>query len=99
MNGLPEELYIPEWHYRCTVKENFYMQTSTTQSSTIPENIPFSEPVYDIAQIMGGLYGDGFIGLKNAFGREWVKQLHEDVMIAYEDALKHPGGAVGRGPK
>jgi hypothetical protein len=25
---------------------------------------------YDIAQIMGGLYGDGFIGLKNAFTRE-----------------------------
>jgi hypothetical protein len=55
--------------------------------------------MYDIAQIMGGLYGDGFIGSKNAFSREWVQQLHEDVMIAYEDALKRPGGAVGRGPK
>ncbi|MBD0350079.1 MAG: phytanoyl-CoA dioxygenase family protein [Flavisolibacter sp.] len=57
------------------------------------------EPVYDIAQIMGGLYGDGFIALKNAFSREWVAQLHEDVLMAYEDALKRPGGAVGRGPK
>jgi hypothetical protein len=54
---------------------------------------------YDIAQIMGGLYGDGFIGLKNAFSREWITQLHEDILRAYEEALKRPGGAVGRGPK
>ena len=54
---------------------------------------------YDVAQIMGGLYGDGFISLKGAFSREWTSQLHEDVMIAYEDALRRPGGAVGRGPK
>jgi len=54
---------------------------------------------YDVAQIMGGLYGDGFIGLKSAFSREWVQQLHEDVLALYEGALKGPGGAVGRGPK
>lgn len=54
---------------------------------------------YDVAEIMGGLYGDGFISLKGAFSREWVQQLDEDVRIAYEDALKRPGGAVGRGPK
>ena len=54
---------------------------------------------YDVAQIMGGLYGDGFIGLKNAFSREWVEQLHNDVMRLYEEALERPGGAVGRGPK
>lgn len=54
---------------------------------------------YDIATIMGGLYGPGFIGLKGAFEREWVEQLREDLEIAYADALKRPGGAVGRGPK
>lgn len=54
---------------------------------------------YDIAQIMGGLYGDGIIALKNAFSREWTAQLNEDVLTAYEEALKRPGGAVGRGPK
>ena len=75
------------------------MQTGTAIDSSIPDNIQFNEPAFDIAQIMGGLYGDGFIGCKNAFSREWVQQLHEDVMIAYEDALKRPGGAVGRGPK
>jgi hypothetical protein len=70
-----------------------------TQNETIPDHIQFNEPQYDIAQIMGSLYGDGFIGLKNAFIREWVQQLHEDIMIAYECALKRPGGTVGRGPK
>ncbi|HEY0041326.1 MAG TPA: phytanoyl-CoA dioxygenase family protein [Flavisolibacter sp.] len=54
---------------------------------------------FDVAQIMGGLYGDGIIGLKNAFSRDWVTQLHEDILLAYEDALKRPGGTVGRGPK
>jgi hypothetical protein len=60
---------------------------------------PFREPQYDVAQIMGGLYGDGLIGLKGAFSRDWVGQLHRDVLVAYEAALKRPGGAVGRGPK
>ncbi|RYZ21472.1 MAG: phytanoyl-CoA dioxygenase [Chitinophagaceae bacterium] len=56
-------------------------------------------PHYDLSKIMGGLYGDGIIGLKGAFSREWVKQLHEDVLVAYDAALRRPGGAVGRGPK
>jgi hypothetical protein len=56
------------------------------------------EPRYDIAQMMGGLYGAGFIGLKGAFSREWVQQLGEDIAVLYEAALKRPGGAVGRGP-
>jgi ectoine hydroxylase-related dioxygenase (phytanoyl-CoA dioxygenase family) len=48
---------------------------------------------------MSGLYGDGFIAMKGAFSREWVQQLHEDVLRSYEEALQRPGGAVGRGPK
>jgi hypothetical protein len=54
---------------------------------------------YDVATIMGGLYGDGIIGLKGAFTREWVDALREDIEVLYEEALKRPGGAVGRGPK
>ncbi|GEM45055.1 phytanoyl-CoA dioxygenase family protein [Deinococcus cellulosilyticus] len=54
---------------------------------------------YDIARIMGALYGDGILGLKGAFSREWAQQLGEDIAVLYEDALKRPGGAVGRGPK
>jgi hypothetical protein len=54
---------------------------------------------FDVAEIMGGLYGDGFIAKKGAFSRDWVQQLHEDVLKLYEEALKRPGGAVGRGTK
>ncbi|HEX9940091.1 MAG TPA: phytanoyl-CoA dioxygenase family protein [Longimicrobium sp.] len=59
-----------------------------------------AEPAqYDVAAIMGGIYGDGIIGLKGAFSREWVAQLAEDLEVAYRDALARPNGAVGRGPK
>ncbi|HEV7331188.1 MAG TPA: phytanoyl-CoA dioxygenase family protein [Flavisolibacter sp.] len=71
-------------------------------SATITNTEPIQQErsvAFDVAQIMGGIYGDGFIGLKGAFSREWVTQLHEDILVAYEEALKRPGGAVGRGPK
>jgi len=58
-----------------------------------------STNTYDAAAVMGGLYGDGIIGLKGAFSREWVQALREDMDAAYVEALKRPGGAVGRGPK
>ena len=52
---------------------------------------------YDLSAIMGGLYGEGIIALKGAYDRDWVSQLHEDVLELYKDALQRPGGAVGRG--
>jgi hypothetical protein len=54
---------------------------------------------YDIATIMAGIYGDGIIGLKGAFERDWVQTMHAEIERLYEDALKRPGGAIGRGPK
>jgi hypothetical protein len=54
---------------------------------------------YDVATIMGGLYGDGIIAHKGAFPREWVQKLREEMEVLYEAALQRPGGAVGRGPK
>src|SRR5436190_21816372 len=54
---------------------------------------------FETASIMGPLYGPGILGLKGAFDREWVRQLGKDVKILYEDALRRPNGAVGRGPK
>ena len=54
---------------------------------------------YDVATIMGGLYGDGIIACKGAFSRDWVAQLGEDIDIAFDAAMKRPGGTVGRGPK
>ena len=54
---------------------------------------------FDTAAVMGGLYGEGIIGHKGAFDREWVRMLHEDVEQLFREALETPGGAVGRGPK
>jgi len=54
---------------------------------------------YDVASIMGALYGDGILGLKGAFSREWAQELGEDIAVLFEEAMARPGGAVGRGPK
>lgn len=67
---------------------------SETQAPQAPQAAQF-----DVAAMMGGLYGPGIIGQKGAFSREWVARLHEEVGALYEQALARPGGAVGRGPK
>jgi len=54
---------------------------------------------FDVATIMGGLYGDGIIGYKGAFPHQWVQELGEDIEVLFQEALKRPSGAVGRGPK
>ncbi|HYR06940.1 MAG TPA: phytanoyl-CoA dioxygenase family protein [Longimicrobium sp.] len=74
------------------------MAEAAAESTTADAPAP-PEPRYDVATIMGGLYGDGIIALKGAFSREWVQQLREDVDAAFEEALKRPNGAVGRGPR
>jgi hypothetical protein len=55
--------------------------------------------VYDVARIMGGLYGDGIIAMKGAFSRQWAEELGRDIEFLFHEALQRPGGAVGRGPK
>jgi hypothetical protein len=54
---------------------------------------------FDVATIMGGLYGEGIIGRKGAFDQAWVERLREDIEGLFEEALQRPGGAVGRGPQ
>ena len=53
---------------------------------------------YDVAPIMGGIYGDGIIAKKGAFSRQWVKEVGEDIEPLFHEAINRPGGAVGRGP-
>ncbi|ADB35188.1 Phytanoyl-CoA dioxygenase [Kribbella flavida DSM 17836] len=45
------------------------------------------------------IHTDGIVGFQSAFSRDWVRQLGEDVEIAFQEALARPGGAVGRGPQ
>jgi hypothetical protein len=54
---------------------------------------------YDVAAIMGGLYGDGIIGLKGAFSREFADTLYADMMSLFDEARQIPGGALPRGPE
>src|SRR4051812_40347117 len=56
-------------------------------------------PAYDVASIMGALYGEGITALRGAFSREWAQAMREDIDGLFADALARPGGAVGRGPK
>src|SRR3954453_5581032 len=48
---------------------------------------------YDVAKIMGGLYGDGIIGHARAFSRAWIEGLREDIDALFAEALSRPGGA------
>jgi hypothetical protein len=57
------------------------------------------EDIYDTAQIMGGLYGDGIIALKGAFSAEWADRMREDIEQLFEEAKAVPGGALPRGPR
>jgi hypothetical protein len=54
---------------------------------------------YDVAAIMGSLYGDGIIGLKGAFTAGFADTLREDMMSLFEEARAIPGGALPRGPE
>jgi hypothetical protein len=54
---------------------------------------------YDVAAIMGGLYGDGIIALKGAFSTAFADTLHEDMMKLFEEARQVPGGVLPRGPQ
>lgn len=53
---------------------------------------------FDIATIMGGLYGDGIIACKNAFTRPFIQRLGEDIDRLFAEARATPGGALARGP-
>jgi hypothetical protein len=59
---------------------------------------PSATAADNVATIMGGIYGDGFIARKGAFSREWVQQLGADIAVLFQEALARPGGALGRGP-
>jgi hypothetical protein len=71
----------------------------TTSLQAGPATPNASSAMYDVAPIIGGLYGDGIIGLKGAFSREWVQTLREDIDALFAEGLTRPGALVGRGPK
>jgi Phytanoyl-CoA dioxygenase (PhyH) len=75
------------------------MASTDTENETATAQPAPPRPQFDVATIMGGLYGDGIIGYQGAFSRAWVEKLFGDIETSYEAALERPNGAVGRGPK
>lgn len=57
------------------------------------------QPEYEPADIMGGLYGDGIIGLKGAFSTDFADRMREDIEALYAEARQIEGGALPRGPE
>ena len=58
-----------------------------------------TQPGYDTAAIMGGLYGNGIIGLKGAFSPAWADTMREDIERLFDEARDVPGGVLPRGPQ
>jgi hypothetical protein len=59
-----------------------------------------TEPTdYDVAEIMGGLYGPGIVGLNGAFPRDWVERMADDIWTIWDEVKDVPGGALPRGPE
>ena len=54
---------------------------------------------YDVAEIMGGLYGEGIIALRGAFSPDWADRMAEDIWRCFDEAKAVPGGALPRGPE
>lgn len=53
---------------------------------------------YDVAAIMGALYGEGSVGLQGGLQRDLVESLHRQCLSLYEEACSIEAGAVRRGP-
>jgi hypothetical protein len=58
-----------------------------------------TETSFDVARIMGGLYGDGIIALKGAFTPDWADVLRQEIMALFEEARGIEGGTLPRGPE
>lgn len=53
---------------------------------------------WEPADILGGLYGNGIIGLQGAFGADFADKMRDDIEILFDEARRIPHGALPRGP-
>lgn len=60
---------------------------------------PAKMPIWEPAGILGGLYGDGIIGLKQAFSTAFADRIRQDVETLFAEAQATPGGVLPRGPE
>src|SRR4029078_161109 len=53
----------------------------------------------DITAAEQALYTDGVFGQKCVFSRAWAGELDEDLRTLFQEAIRTPDGALGRGPR
>jgi hypothetical protein len=68
--------------------------TSTTATSAPTAVNSAASP----AAVRAALMTDGIVACKAAFSSAWADRMRQDVERAFAEAVKRPGGAVGRGP-
>ena len=66
--------------------------------ASMSQHHPLPPEPFDVAAIMGGLYGDGIIACQGAFSRAFIEQLGCDIDTLFAEARSRPGGALERGP-
>jgi hypothetical protein len=54
---------------------------------------------FDVAAVEQALYTDGFHGQKGLLSREWAGALDDDLRTLFQEAVRLPNGALGRGPR
>jgi len=54
---------------------------------------------FDVDEVARSLYTDGIAALRGAFSPAWVADVRADLEAVFDEAIRRPGGAVGRGPK
>ena len=69
----------------------------TTVPQATPQTLGLEDLDSDTASTVRALYGAGVDARKGLFSTAWADDLHEDIQVAYAEALSRPGGAVGRG--
>ena len=53
----------------------------------------------DITAAEQALHTDGVFGQQGVFSRDWAAELDEDLRTLFQEAIRSPDGALGRGPR
>jgi ectoine hydroxylase-related dioxygenase (phytanoyl-CoA dioxygenase family) len=54
---------------------------------------------HEVSDILGGLYGEGIIGLPGAFEPAFIDRMQAEILALFAEARAVPGGALPRGPE
>ena len=63
------------------------------------DTLSHRQSAFEVADIMGGLYGEGIIALTGAFPAAWADRLRADIESLFAEAQAIEGGSLPRGPE